>query len=66
MSNDESNQWEERMSRSRNIPYYFNRSTGETVWERPEGFFSQGMSIADISLFVLMFISACVSSAGET
>ena len=28
---------EERMSRSRGIPYYVNLATNETVWERPAG-----------------------------
>lgn len=27
--------WEERWSKSRNIPYYYNLTTGESVWERP-------------------------------
>ncbi len=27
--------WEKRMSTSRNIPYYYNRETGETQWEEP-------------------------------
>jgi len=30
--------WEERLSASRQIPYYFNRETGETQWERPHDF----------------------------
>lgn len=27
--------WEERMSRSRGTPYYYNHHTGQTQWERP-------------------------------
>ncbi|KAJ3173993.1 Peptidyl-prolyl cis-trans isomerase NIMA-interacting protein 1 [Geranomyces variabilis] len=27
--------WEERHSNSRGVPYYFNRTTGQSVWERP-------------------------------
>ncbi|KAJ3165417.1 Peptidyl-prolyl cis-trans isomerase NIMA-interacting protein 1 [Geranomyces variabilis] len=27
--------WEERHSNSRGVPYYFNRATGQSVWERP-------------------------------
>ncbi|KAI8870895.1 dodo-like protein [Ramicandelaber brevisporus] len=29
--------WEVRMSRSRGIPYYFNRNTNESRWEPPAG-----------------------------
>lgn len=28
-------EWEERISSSRGIPYYYNRVTGESLWERP-------------------------------
>ena len=27
--------WEEKWSRSRNLPYYYNKQTGESLWERP-------------------------------
>lgn len=27
--------WEERISSSRGIPYYYNKETGESVWEKP-------------------------------
>ena len=27
--------WDERISSSRGVPYYYNRVTGETQWERP-------------------------------
>ncbi|KAJ3152429.1 Peptidyl-prolyl cis-trans isomerase NIMA-interacting protein 1 [Geranomyces michiganensis] len=27
--------WEERHSKSRGVPYYFNRTTGQSAWERP-------------------------------
>jgi peptidyl-prolyl cis-trans isomerase NIMA-interacting 1 len=27
--------WEERFSQTRQLPYYHNRATGETRWERP-------------------------------
>ncbi|PJF19156.1 Peptidylprolyl isomerase [Paramicrosporidium saccamoebae] len=27
--------WEQRMSASRGVPYYFNRETGESRWEKP-------------------------------
>ncbi|KAJ3102840.1 Peptidyl-prolyl cis-trans isomerase NIMA-interacting protein 1 [Physocladia obscura] len=30
--------WEERWSKSRNRVYYFNRTTNESVWEKPTGF----------------------------
>ncbi|KAJ3016139.1 UNVERIFIED_CONTAM: Peptidyl-prolyl cis-trans isomerase NIMA-interacting protein 1 [Siphonaria sp. JEL0065] len=30
--------WEEKWSKSRNRPYYFNRATNESVWDKPEGF----------------------------
>lgn len=29
--------WEERWSKSRNRPFYFNLQTGESVWDKPEG-----------------------------
>ncbi|KAG4087647.1 rotamase-domain-containing protein [Neocallimastix lanati (nom. inval.)] len=29
--------WEEKWSKSRNRIYYFNRKTGESRWEKPEG-----------------------------
>jgi peptidyl-prolyl cis-trans isomerase NIMA-interacting 1 len=28
--------WEERWSNSRNRPYYYNRSTGESLWDKPD------------------------------
>ena len=33
--------WEERMSSSRGIPYYYNKDTGESVWEKPAGYNSK-------------------------
>jgi NIMA-interacting peptidyl-prolyl cis-trans isomerase 1 len=30
--------WQERISRSKNLPYYYNKVTGESVWEKPSGF----------------------------
>ena len=29
--------WEIRVSKTRNLPYYFNRATNESRWEPPEG-----------------------------
>ncbi|KAJ3072225.1 Peptidyl-prolyl cis-trans isomerase NIMA-interacting protein 1 [Podochytrium sp. JEL0797] len=30
--------WEEKWSKSRNRPYYFNKVSNESVWDKPEGF----------------------------
>ncbi|KAI8917197.1 peptidyl-prolyl cis/trans isomerase NIMA-interacting 1-like protein [Powellomyces hirtus] len=35
MSSDLSPEWEERHSKTRGRNYYFNRATGESVWEKP-------------------------------
>ncbi|KAI9106212.1 peptidyl-prolyl cis-trans isomerase NIMA-interacting 1-like protein [Phlyctochytrium arcticum] len=34
---DSGAQWEERWSKSRNRAYYFNRLTGESIWDKPDG-----------------------------
>ncbi|KAJ3013775.1 Peptidyl-prolyl cis-trans isomerase NIMA-interacting protein 1 [Thoreauomyces humboldtii] len=36
------NDWEERHSKTRARPYYFNRTTGESVWDKPEGYSDPG------------------------